>query len=72
MDCSYRHRYGVEIPYENWQENGSTGQVVTTLKNGVVVKKNYVQGILDGDTFYTFPHSEKIEKVETYHNNQKI
>lgn len=66
VEETYVHRYGVAIPQENWTEQGQSGQVITTLKNGVVVSKSMTQGVLEGDTTYTFPHSEVIQKVETY------
>lgn len=69
---TYVHRYGVEVPPQDWEERGEHGQVVSTLKNGVVVSKNYNAGTLEGDTTYTFPHSGLIEKVETYSNGQLV
>jgi antitoxin component YwqK of YwqJK toxin-antitoxin module len=69
---TYVHKYGVEVPSDDWQSRGEHGQVVSTLKNGVVVSKTYSAGILDGDTTYTFPHSANIEKVQTYSNGQVV
>lgn len=66
VDETYVHRYGVAVPQEQWASSGAHGQVITTLKNGVVVSKTYNAGTLDGDTTYTFPHSETIQKVEMY------
>lgn len=66
VEQSYIHRYGVEIPAEDWGTRGQDGKVVTTLKNGVVVTRNYVGGILDGETTYSFPHSDTIEKKENF------
>lgn len=69
VDQTYVHKYGVEVPPGDWTARGQNGKVITTQKNGVVVTKNYVEGALDGETTYTFPHSEQIEKVETYSKN---
>jgi antitoxin component YwqK of YwqJK toxin-antitoxin module len=66
MDEQYVHRYGVNVPKKDWAAQGRTGKVITTLNNGVVVTKSYSEGNLDGDTTYTFPHKEKIQKVEKY------
>lgn len=66
VDTTYVHKYGVEVPSYDWSARGQDGQVVSTLMNGVVVSKSYSGGILNGDTSYTFPHSQSIEKVETY------
>lgn len=69
VDQSYIHRYGVPVGGGNWQEQGATGQVVTTLKSGVVVTSSYANGELHGDTHYTYPHSELTERTETYEGN---
>lgn len=66
IDQSYIHRYGVTIEPDEWSANGQTGQVVTTLKSGVVVTKGYSGGDLDGDTSYTYPHSDLLERTENY------
>lgn len=66
VDQSYIHRYGVEVQPDAWASQGETGQVVTTLKSGVVVTKTYLNGTLEGDTTYTFPHSKQIERTESY------
>lgn len=63
---TYVHKYGVRVPKNEWSTRGKSGQVVSTLKTGVVVTKNYVDGYLDGDTTYSFPHRGSIQKVETY------
>lgn len=65
---TYKHRYGMEVPEEHWVASGEHGQVITTLKNGIVVTKTYNNGILDGLTTYSFPHSQNIEREETYAN----
>lgn len=72
VDESYLHRYGVAIPKQDWSAQGETGKVVSTLKNGVVVTKSYVKGVLEGDTTYTYPHSDLIESTETYSNGKVV
>jgi antitoxin component YwqK of YwqJK toxin-antitoxin module len=69
VDVTYVHPYGVEVPPENWTSNG---QVISTLKNGVVMNRNYKEGILEGETTYTYPHSDTIAKVETYSNGTLV
>lgn len=71
MDEKYIHRYGVEVPAEEWSAHGEHGQVVSTLKNGVIVTKNYKEGVLEGETTYSFPHNELVERVENYSKNIK-
>ena len=63
---TYVHKYGVEVPADDWASRGENGQVITSLGNSVKVVKPYTNGALDGETTYTFPHSDTIEKVETY------
>lgn len=63
---SYVHKYGVEVNPCDWQSRGQHGKVISKLDNGVTVTKNYNAGRLDGEVTFTFPHSETVEKVETY------
>lgn len=70
VDEHYVHKYGIPVPKEDWSSRGKHGQVITTLDNGVVVKKNYVAGDLHGETTYTFPHSDIVEKRENYANGK--
>lgn len=70
MDKAYIHRYGVPVEADNWQAQGSSGQVITTLKSGVIVTTSYSGGVLHGETNYTYPYSDLIEKREHYDTNQ--
>ena len=69
---TYVHRYGLAVPPEEWSEQGETGQVLTTLKDGVTIKKNYAHGQLHGETTYSFPHRDIIAKVERYENGRLV
>lgn len=69
---TYLHRYGVEVTPKDWNNRGANGKVVSTLRNGVVVSRTYVNGNLDGITVYTFPHSEVIQKTEIYEANALV
>lgn len=69
---TYVHKYGVEVPAEEWSDRGEHGQVISNLKNGVVVKKTYDWGKLNGETSYSFPHSDITERVEVYTNDQLV
>jgi antitoxin component YwqK of YwqJK toxin-antitoxin module len=66
LSQTYIHKYGLQIAPGEWQNRGQNGQVVSTLKSGVVVTKNYKDGFLDGETTYTFPHSGAVQRVELY------
>lgn len=70
VDQSYIHRYGVPVEETRWQSQGSSGQVVTTLKSGVVVSSCYNEGVLHGDTSYTYPHSDLVERTEFYQSGE--
>jgi antitoxin component YwqK of YwqJK toxin-antitoxin module len=70
VEETYVHSYGVEVPKEHWEEAGQNGQIVTTLKNGIVCKQSYYFGLLEGETTYTFPQDTQIEKSEFYSQNQ--
>lgn len=66
VDEQYVHQYGVEVPRYHWEESGQNGQVIKTLKDGVVCSQTYNCGLLEGETTYTYPNSTQIEKVEVY------
>lgn len=63
---TYVHRYGVPLQANDWSARGQHGQVVSTRRDGVVVSKTYESGILQGETTYTFPHREVIQRKEVY------
>jgi antitoxin component YwqK of YwqJK toxin-antitoxin module len=67
---TYVHRYGVPLDPQDWSARGQHGQVMTTMKDGVVVTKNYDSGTLHGEATYTFPHQEIIQKREAYNQGQ--
>lgn len=64
----YVHRYGVEVPANEWVEQGRSGQVVEVLQTGVTVTSSYWDGVLDGTVIYSFPHRSSTEAIETYTN----
>lgn len=68
----YVHEYGLEIDKNEWKDHGKNGEVISTLDNGVTVRKHYLDGIIDGEVSYSFPHSEKIERLETYSDGNLV
>lgn len=62
----YVHLYGVQLEQDDWVSRGQNGRVISRLKDGVEVSRNYNAGILEGETTYTFPNSHTIAKTETY------
>lgn len=69
---THLHRYGVPLNCDDWNQRGQNGQVISTLKNGVVATKNYDQGVLNGDTTYTYPHRDTIQRKEVYDHGALI
>lgn len=72
VEETYQHKYGMEVSADDWKQRGSHGQVMITLKNGVKICKSYVAGELHGDSLHSFPHSDTIQKRETYDNGLLI
>ena len=70
IDTKYVHKYGMAMPMDDWQHSGQSGQVVKTLKQGVVCSQAYYDGQLEGETTYTFPFSDDLEKVQYYSSNR--
>lgn len=63
---TYVHKYGFDLTEKEWEERTQDGQIITLLKDGVKRAQSYENGILQGLTTYTFPHSDKIERALTY------
>lgn len=72
VEQTYVHRYGVEVTPEDWSARGESGQIMTTRRDGVVVKQNYNRGQLHGITTYTYPHSETFQRTEEYENGTLV
>lgn len=63
---TYVHKYGVAVPSEYWASQGQDGSVISAMADGVVVTRSYAGGLQNGETTYTFPHREQIQKREIY------
>ncbi len=68
----YIHKYGYDVSKEEWEGATYPGQVVTMLRNGVTVTSSYEDGILNGSTTYTFPHSNTIESLNIYERGNLV
>lgn len=66
VDQTFVHKYGVAVPSDYWTSSGQDGSVVSAMADGVVVTRSYSGGLQDGETTYTFPHREQIQKTEFY------
>lgn len=62
VKTSYVHKYGVKVSKSDWESRGQSGEVVSSMPDGVRVTKTYRAGVLEGDTTYTYPHSRVIQK----------
>jgi antitoxin component YwqK of YwqJK toxin-antitoxin module len=72
FEQTYVHKYGITVPQEEWADRGNNGQIITTLNNGVTETKSYSNGILDGESTYTFPYSTVIAKTDLYAQGRLI
>lgn len=63
---TYVHPYGLEVSGNEWNRQGSSGDVITVRKDGVTVKSSYQGGELDGEVTYSHPYRNTIETVEIY------
>lgn len=63
---TYVHRYGVELDPDDWCERGQHGQVISTRCDGVIESKTYDAGVLHGETTYSYPHREIVQKRDVY------
>lgn len=69
---TYVHRYGVEVPGDEWSENGSSGKVVSTRADGVTMTRSFQEGVLCGESSYTFPMRSQTECVEQYDQGRLV
>jgi antitoxin component YwqK of YwqJK toxin-antitoxin module len=60
------HKYGFNLSEAEWNNRAKNGKMITVLQTGVTVSNNYVNGLLQGETTYTFPKSTIISTVEHY------
>lgn len=69
---NYYHKYGFEVPKEEWEERKQNGKVVTTSEDGITLVESYEQGILNGETTKTFPNSKVIQKRSIYNDGNLL
>jgi antitoxin component YwqK of YwqJK toxin-antitoxin module len=60
------HKYGYAVSKDEFVERKYPGQVITVLKNGVTTTATYENGLLDGSSTHTFPHSQVVENYFLY------
>lgn len=62
----YIHKYGYDVPRDEWQAQQYPGQVLTTLRDGKTITESYEDGLLHGPRTETYPHSQTIQALEQY------
>lgn len=72
IKTSYYHSYGPAVSAGQWKEQGSTGTISTLKGDGVEVCRSYVDGVLQGSSTWSFPHSKIIERFEEYAQGHKV
>lgn len=68
----YVHKYGYAVSQEEWASKNYPGQVITTLRNGVVVTATYENHELHGPCTYTYPNSQTVEKYVLYNQGAPV
>lgn len=63
---TYIHRYGVELPPEEWDARGQDGQIMAMRKDGVLLRRSYEAGVPQGEWTETYPYREEIAKKSIY------
>jgi len=66
VDQQFVHKYGVPVDSGQWMESEKNGKVISTLRDGVVVTQSFAHGRLNGESTYTYPNSEQVEKKEVF------
>lgn len=69
---TYIHKYGVPVAKDAWVQQGKDGKVIQLRKDGVTVSKCVENGVLCGETTYTYPNSSTVHRVEMYRDGKLI
>ena len=68
----YVHKYGYVVSQEEWSSKNYPGQVISTLKDGVVVTATYENHELHGPCTYTYSNSQTVEKYVLYNRGLAV
>lgn len=60
------HKYGYDVPKEEWNNQQYPGQVITQMRDGVTIVETYEDGLLNGVRSETFSHSQTVRFLEQY------
>ncbi len=73
LKTTYVHQYGVEVAdRDEWEERGSSGQIIKQHKTGAEENSNWKDGQLHGLTTTTFPHSTILHREVYYDKGAKV
>ncbi len=72
VKTAYYHTYGPQVGEDEWKAQGSSGEVVQTLQNGIEVRREYENGVLHGTSSWSFPYSKIVQRAEEYMNGKRI
>ena len=62
----YVHKYGYAVSQSEWESNNYPGQVITSMRNGVTITSTYENGLLNGPSTHTHPHSQTVQHFYLY------
>ncbi|MFI5333920.1 MAG: toxin-antitoxin system YwqK family antitoxin [Chlamydiales bacterium] len=66
------HKYGYDVSKTEWNEKRYPGQVVTAMRDGVLITSSYENGLLHGPTTRTYPHSQIVEALSLYNQGNVV
>ncbi len=69
---TYIHKYGVPVAKTDWDEQGKDGQIIQLKKDGITLAQSFAQGILNGESTYTFPNSSTVHRVEVFEKGELV
>lgn len=62
----YYHKYGFEVPKQEWENRKEDGKIVTRKEDGITITQSYENGVLSGPTTYSYPHTSTTQKKLVY------
>lgn len=66
VKVEYLHEYGVRVHEADWVRQGKNGQIMSLNSDDVTIMQTFENGVLQGETTYTFPHSSILHRKEMY------
>lgn len=66
------YKYDLPCTKPDWEIRGEDGKIVQLRKDGVSITRSYEQGILHGETSYTFPNASTIAQIDLYENGTLV